>query len=202
MNVPFWEELYKDDNVSAFGTQPNDFLQEFLNLIDKNGNILDVGCGDGKNSLYPASLGYLNVDAFDISENAVNKLKRTAERIGVNVNAQVCDLANYFFNKKYDLIMSFGTLHFTEKASWRKFLADAKENTNIGGIHIIQLFTNKVPASPDISPYAVGLADESEIKEIYRDWKILQFKAYVFEDEHPGVPKHLHAANKIVARRV
>lgn len=36
----------------------------------------------------------------------------------------------------------------------------------------------------------------------YADWEILQFKSYVFKDEHPNVQKHLHASNKIVARKV
>lgn len=38
--------------------------------------------------------------------------------------------------------------------------------------------------------------------EMYKDWEILQFKSYVFEDEHPNVPKHMHSVNKIVARKV
>lgn len=38
--------------------------------------------------------------------------------------------------------------------------------------------------------------------EEYTDWEILQFKSYVFEDEHPNVPKHLHASNRIVAKRI
>lgn len=29
----------------------------------------------------------------------------------------------------------------------------------------------------------------------------LYLAAYTFEDEHPGVPRHVHASNKIVARR-
>lgn len=66
----------------------------------------------------------------------------------------------------------------------------------------MQIFTDEVPASADIAPFAVGLAKDEEIKELYEDWEILQFKSYVFEDEHPNVPKHLHASNKIVARRV
>jgi hypothetical protein len=46
-----------------------------------------------------------------------------------------------------------------------------------------------------------GLADEGELASVYADWELLQNKAYVFEDEHPGVPKHYHASNKIVARK-
>ena len=88
------------------------------------------------------------------------------------------------------------------KYEWKKFVNAAKEHTNPGGIHIIQIFTDVVPASEDIAPFAVGLAKDGEMKELYTDWEILQFKSYVFEDEHPNVPKHLHASNKIVARKV
>lgn len=111
-------------------------------------------------------------------------------------------MTEYTFDKTYDLIMSFGTLHFVQKEDWKRFLTDAKKHTNIGGIHIMQLFTDTVPASADIAPFAIGLAKDEEIKSLYEDWEILQFKSYVFEDEHPNVPKHLHASNKIVARRI
>jgi len=69
-------------------------------------------------------------------------------------------------------------------------------------VYVKELFTDTVPASADIAPFAIGLAKDEEIKSLYEDWEILQFKSYVFEDEHPNVPKHLHASNKIVARRI
>ena len=202
MEKPFWENSYKDDSVSTFGTQPNAAIDEFKHLFDKSWSVLDVGCGDGKNCLYLAGLGYENIDAFDLSGSGVAKLNRIASDKSLSVNAWVQDLTKYEFSKPYSLIMSFGTLHFVEKEEWRYFLKKAKENTSPNGIHIIQLFTNVLPASPDIAPFAVGLADDEEIKEIYSDWEIIQFKSYTFEDEHPGVPKHFHASNKIVARKI
>jgi cyclopropane fatty-acyl-phospholipid synthase-like methyltransferase len=119
----------------------------------------------------------------------------------LKINAWVQDLRRFQFEKQYDLIISFGTLHFVEKPDWKYLLQKAKENTRVGGIHIVQIFTNALPASPEIAPFAIGLADDEEIKSLYGDWEILQFKAYAFEDEHPGVPKHFHASNKIVAQR-
>lgn len=104
--------------------------------------------------------------------------------------------------KNYDLIVSYGTLHFVSKEGWHKFLDEAKLHTNFGGIHIMQIFTNTVPASPDIAEFAVGLAEEGELREIYNGWEILAFKAFVLEDEHPNAPKHFHAINKVVARKV
>ena len=201
MGIPFWEDAYKDDSVSAFGTQPNATIVEFQHLFDKSWSVLDVGCGDGKNALYLASLGYDNVDAFDLSESGIAKLNRIAAAGNIQVNSWAQDLTRFEFTKQYNLILSFGTLHLVSKEDWKNFIRAAKQHTAAGGIHIIQLFTNVLPASPDIAPFAIGLADDEEIKELYCGWEILQFKSYTFEDEHPGVPRHFHASNKIVAQK-
>ena len=66
----------------------------------------------------------------------------------------------------------------------------------------MQLFTNQVPPTPDIAPFSIGMADDDEIRKLYEDWEIIDFRSYVFEDEHPNVPRHLHASNKITARRI
>jgi len=202
MNKPFWEESYNNDNVSTFGTEPNQSVKEYEHLFDKAWSILEIGCGEGKNPLYLASQGFSNVNAFDLSENGIAKLTRAASKNGLLVNAWVQDLRSFQFKKQYDLIISYGTLHFVEKSDWASLLLRAKENTNIGGVHIINIFTNSVPASPDIVDFAVGLADDGELNMIYEDWAILESKSYTFEDEHPGVPKHIHSCNRVIAQRV
>lgn len=199
--VPFWEKAYQNEEIDAFSSEPNATIKEFEHLLSKQSRIIDIGCGEGQNAFYFAKQGYFNVDAFDISEHGIAKLKRRCERENVQLNAFTADLTTYQFEHQYDLIMSFGTLHFVQKTDWKAFINRAKANTNIGGIHIMQIFTDTVPASKDIAPFAIGLAKDNEIKELYNDWEILQFKSYTFEDEHPGVPKHLHASNKIVARK-
>ena len=202
MTKPFWEETYKDDSVSTFGTDPNQSVKDYEHLFDKTWNVLEIGCGEGRNSIYLASKGFTNIDAFDLSENGIAKLSKIANKRGLQINAWAQDLREFEFKKQYDLIISYGTLFFVEKQDWKSLLLRAKENTNIGGIHIMQIFTNSVPASPDITPFAVGLANEGELETLYSDWDILEFKSYTFEDEHPGAPKHLHASNRIVARRL
>ena len=42
----------------TFGVEPNKSILEMEEQISKSGNILDVGCGDGKNSLYLAKQGF------------------------------------------------------------------------------------------------------------------------------------------------
>ncbi|MBD5454222.1 MAG: methyltransferase domain-containing protein [Lachnospiraceae bacterium] len=198
--IPFWEKAYQDDTTNAFSAVPNATLTEFEHLLQKNSKILEIGCGEGQNVLYLAEQGYCNIDAFDLSEHGIAKVKQRCQNADVTLNAFVADLTTYQFEKKYDLVMSFGTLHFVQKDDWKDFIYRAKEHTAAGGIHIMQIFTDTVPASADIAPFAIGLAKDGEIRDLYADWEILQFKSYVFEDEHPNVPKHLHASNKIVAR--
>jgi tellurite methyltransferase len=204
MNKPFWENTYSDDTVSTFGTKPNQAIEAYWKIFDKNWSILDVGCGEGKNDVFLAENGFNDVNAFDISGTGIQKLLRISFNKKLNINAWVQDLTKYDFDRQYDLIMSHGVLHFVEKEKWKQFIIKAKQNTKINGLHILQIFTNKVPASPDIAPYVKGLADEGELESMYQDnnWEIVESKAYIFDDEHPGVEKHVHAANSIVARKI
>lgn len=199
--VPFWEETYRKDDAMTFSVEPNRTVREFESLLTKQSSILEVGCGEGQNVLYLAKQGYCNIDAFDLSESGIEKLKRLCKINGVSINAFVQDLTAYRFDQKYDWIMSFATLCFVRKEEWKTFLRRAKDSTNAGGVHIMHIFTDTVPASADIAPFAVGLAKEGELKELYSDWEILQFQSYVFDDEHPNVPRHKHSVNKIVARK-
>ena len=103
MEVPFWEETYKDDTVFTFGNQPNQSITAIENLLDKSGRVLDVGCGDGKNSLYLAKQGFRNIDAFDLSVNAIEKLRRLAVAHSLEINAWTGNLCSFSFVKEYSL---------------------------------------------------------------------------------------------------
>lgn len=199
--IPFWEESYKNENISAFGANPNPEVKEYVEHFNKHGKVLEAGCGEAKNAFFLIENGFNDVSAFDLSENAIKKLYKIAENKRVNINAFVQDLCMFQWDFKYDLVISYGTLHFVKNDGWHKFLNDAKEHTNSGGFHVIQIFTDKVPASDDIKDFAIGLSKEGELLEFYKDWEIIDHKEFVPEDEHPGAPKHYHAINKVVARK-
>jgi cyclopropane fatty-acyl-phospholipid synthase-like methyltransferase len=200
MQTPFWEQSYQEDNITTFGIEPNQTICERWQAFSADGTVLDVGCGEGKNAIFLAQKGF-QVDAFDLSEAGIAKLKRLAAKEQVTLNAWVQDLRNFKFVTPYDVITSHGTLHFVTRAEWTAFIHQAKAATRPGGMHIIQIFTNRIPASPDIAPFIRGLAEEGELARLYADWHLLESRAYIFDDQHPGVPKHHHASNKIVAQK-
>lgn len=162
--------------------------------------VLDVGCGEGRNSIYLAEKGH-EVDAFDISEAGIRKATKISKHKNVDVNFWIQDLAEYKFQKEYDVILSHGVLHLPDKEVRNEFIEKAKENTKPGGYNIIGIFTNRLPAAPDLVQFTKSLFYVGEILNMYSDWEIIKHQEGTFKDEHPGSIKHEHAYENIIARK-
>ena len=133
-NKPFWETAYSDRKVSAFSKGPTADVKKHFRLFPSNAAVLDVGCGEGRNSVFMAKLGS-RVDAFDISAAGIEKARQIAEMERVSIRFFVCDLADFVFEKPYDIILSHGVLHLPHKETRDSFIRRMQENTTPGGIH-------------------------------------------------------------------
>lgn len=197
---PFWEQTYADLDVSTFSKGPTLDVNEFFELFPQNATVLDVGCGEGRNSIFMASLGN-DVDAFDLSENGIKKAKYIARQRGLHINYFCCDLETFVFEKDYDVILSHGVLHLPHTDVRNIFIEKMQAHTKIGGYNAIGIFTNRLPATPDNAPYTHGLFDVGELPEKYRDWEIVHHLEGTFTDTHPGDIHHEHAFERIIAKR-
>lgn len=197
---PFWENEYLNKEKSTFGN-PSKEVEDIVPFLPKRAKILDVGCGDGRHSLYLASLGF-QVDAFDISENAINKIDYLKEQNNLNVNTYVCDVLEFEFKYKYDLIIVHGVLQFIEREKQTEIIELLKNWTEVNGYHIVALFTDEEPVPEDLKDVMVGVFKNEEIKDYYNEWEIKMFESYKFNDEHENGIKHCHALNKIVSKKI
>ena len=197
---PFWENEYLNKDKSVFGS-PSKEVEDIVPFLSKDAKILDVGCGDGRHSLYLAGLGY-QVDAFDISKNAIDKLDYLKECNNLNINTYVCDALEFEFKYKYDLVIIHGVLQFIEREKQPKILELLKKWTNINGYHIVALFTDEEPVPEDLKEVMIGVFKNEEIKGYYKEWEMKMFESKKFNDEHENGIKHCHAMNKIVAKKV
>ncbi len=198
---PFWEQLYADMAVSTFSKGPTVDVNEFYHVFPQNAQVLDVGCGEGRNSIFMAKLGN-TVDAFDVSENGIAKAKEIARQMGVQVNFFVCDLGKFAFEKEYDVILSHGVLHLPCKEVRDRFIAEMQSHTRVGGYNVVGIFINRLPATPDNAPYTHSLFDVGELPEKYKDWEMVHHLEGTFKDSHPGDIHHEHAFERIIAKRV
>ena len=196
---PFWESEYQNKERTTFGN-PSPEVAELAQHLPRGARVLDVGCGDGRHALYLAGLGF-QVDAFDVSENAIAKLDYLKDRHGLQINTCVCDAMDFSLAHRYDLVILHGVLQFVAREKQPLILERLKFWTSVGGYHVVALFTDEEPVPDDLRDVMVGVFKEGEIKRYYGDWDVQMFESRKFRDEHENGIRHCHAMNKIVAQK-
>ena len=110
-NVDFyWINFIINENVLIPRFETEELVEKTINYamdyFDKNIDILDIGTGSGCIAIsLNKNLINSNVDAIDISENAIQIAKINNEKNNTNVNFFHSNLFENI-NKKYDLIIS------------------------------------------------------------------------------------------------
>ena len=93
MSSAFWDQRYSSDDL-AYGEAPNEFLAYMADGLPTKGNALDIGAGEGRNSLFLATRG-LSVLAVDQSEVGIQKAQRLAQKRHLTLRTQVVDLQDF-----------------------------------------------------------------------------------------------------------
>ena len=115
---PKWEELH---NARPWGLTHDSKLEEFVRLsVPVGSKVLDLGCGNGVNSLMLARLG-MKVRAVDASASALRRLNQTAKDINLDIESFVGDIThvNFFTDNfplgSFDLIVDISSLEMMGK---------------------------------------------------------------------------------------
>src|SRR5262245_59484473 len=91
-------------STPGYVTKPNALL---VSTVEgrKPGRALDIGMGQGRNSVFLALKGW-NVTGFDLSDEGIATARRNAERAGVKINAiQGTEDAFDYGTEQWDLIV-------------------------------------------------------------------------------------------------
>lgn len=197
-----YEKWYEGDDY-YWGFEPADLCKEIAEILpkDKPLKILDIGCGEGKDSVYFAKLGY-DVSAFDITENGIKKTKMLAEKEGVKINAWIDDINSFDLKENYDVIYSTGTIQYLSEDKKDRFFEVVKSHTNVGGINWFNVFVEKpfIPLPPDWD-ITEQYWKTGELFMQYPDWKFLRVDEDIFECHSSGVP-HLHCMDYLFAQKM
>ena len=88
-NKEYWDEKF--ENRSDKLLNPEKSLVDNIKYF-KKGSVLDIACGDGRNSLFLVQNNF-NVTSVDFSCKALNRLKKFAERNNCFVDTKQIDLS-------------------------------------------------------------------------------------------------------------
>jgi tellurite methyltransferase len=103
-----YDNYYQTENL--FG-EPYPELIEFLAAYPHKGKVLDLGCGQGRDAIALARLGYA-VTGIDNSRVGIDQMKQVGEAENLNLLGKVGDI--YAFDKfdEFDLILLDSMFHF------------------------------------------------------------------------------------------
>lgn len=147
-----------------------------LDFVKKPGNALDIGAGYGNEVKALLRRGF-TVDATDINQDAVKYLHKVALRKSA-LKVYPIGLPE-LPESTYDFIVCEMVLHFLNKKDAYSAIAKMQQATNKSGLHVISSYidTSGIHSDPRIKPgYFTFLLKEGELKELYKDWKILYYE--------------------------
>ncbi|MGB6034960.1 MAG: class I SAM-dependent methyltransferase [Cryomorphaceae bacterium] len=122
-----YDEVYVA-NPAYFG-KPFPEMINYFKRQGGRGKVLDVGCGQGRNAIPLAEMGYM-VHAVDISRAAVSQLKARAETISPDLKVELKDFNSLTNLDHFDFILLDGFFHFydhelaEEENNMRRLLAN------------------------------------------------------------------------------
>lgn len=191
---------------SKFDGSPNYeviVLGEKLNNLNKKLNVLDLGCGDGRNSFYLSGLN-CKIDAVDLDEQNLNRLDFFSKLYKRDIKIHKQDVRSFQFKKQYDIILSHGLLHFLNLDDTEKLMSNIVKHTKEGGVN---MFTTAYYREGDSIPvnFVKGghknAYTTEKLKLFYEGWKIILDEDYYKWDFHHSFGSHGHRIQKLITQQ-
>ena len=106
-----YDTYYQQENL--FGKAYPELLQ-FFSGRKSGGKLLDLGCGQGRDAIPLARMGF-EVLAIDSSQVGIEQIRKIVEREGLNLKAEVADIYAFKGIEAFDFLLLDSMFHFTQK---------------------------------------------------------------------------------------
>jgi len=158
----YWENVFATKNeteVSWYQPKPETSLQFFeKNNIPKSAKILEIGGGDSYLIDNLLEQGFESLTLLDISENAIEKIKKRLGENAKKVNFVVSDILDFNTSEKFDVIHDRASFHFlTKEEDIQKYANLMNDILETNGLYFVGTFSESGPlkcSGLDITQYS------------------------------------------------
>ncbi len=114
-----YDKYYKTEDL--FG-EPYSELIDFFKQYEPKGKLIDLGCGQGRDSISLARLGY-NVTGIDNSKVGIDQMISISEREGFKLTGLAGDVYAFDNYQDFDIVLLDSMFHFEKR--------DLKQETDL-----------------------------------------------------------------------
>ena len=165
-----WENVFatkQETEVSWYQQKPETSINFFKeHSIPKDANIIDIGGGDSHLIDNLLAMGYTNLYLLDISEKAIERIKKRLGDQAEQVTFIASDVLEFSPEVKFDVWHDRASFHFlTHKEDIEKYRSIVTSALNDKGYLFLGTFSEKGPlkcSGLEISQYS-----EAKFKEVF-----------------------------------
>ena len=185
-----------------WGLKPKKIVVDSVQHISQNAKILDLGCGEGKDSFFLAKNNF-DITAIDLSKEGIRKVQELAKEEKIKIKTKVSEIQSYLKNcKKFDAVFAINVLQFIDEKNIFKTIKKIQSRTKPKGLNVISSFIAENSKQKKMSlSKGKYFFEKGEIKDLYKDWKIIFYEEKLGKWETHGEPKHRHFTVKIIAQK-
>ena len=163
--VDYWNRVLTAEKP-RFNTRPNAFLMEMVKGR-KPGTALDVGMGQGRNSIWLAQQGW-EVTGFDPAEKAVALARENAGKLGVSLKTEIKRMQDFDFGeRRWDLIL-------LSYVGGRGQTAAVQKALKPGGVLVIEGFHRDATKGNPIGGEVVF--DTGELPRLFPELRVVRYE--------------------------
>lgn len=157
-----YDKYYEEKN--HFG-QPYPELVKFFSKREHRGKVLDLGCGQGRDALALARLGY-DVTGVDHSSVGIKQMIQEAKKEHLQVEGVVADLYEYPIESDFDYVLLDSILHFykRDREKETQFLHRIMDSMKIGALLCVFVVKSKT-TEPVL---------EEILKDVANSWTLVE----------------------------
>ncbi len=185
-----WDEVYQELKLEELPwetIEPDEVLAELIESEKVvKGNVLDICCGAGTQSIYMSKNGF-KVVGIDISPTAIKLARKRAKKVDAEVNFVIGNSFQLPFDEKsFDFVFDRGCFHHVPVGYREDYINGVYRALKTKGKFYLSCFSQRTEFANSFT--------ESQIRNYFsKFFKIKSIEEKVFIERGTGEPRYLYS---------